>query len=132
MTFFKEQTLKEKQSIIYEQLQILAGFTNNLCKGLNIANEPILNREILDLKKDNYTEDDFAEAIIVLINSIQNSVCDYSTGISDLLDKMGNQESRAYFGETRFWENDMVVFWEDYYFRAKDLNLNLFGFFFAM
>lgn len=90
MTFFKEQTLKEKQSIIYEQLQILAGFTNNLCKGLNIANEPILNREILDLKKDNYTEDDFAEAIIVLINSIQNSVCDYSTGISDLLDKMGN------------------------------------------
>lgn len=90
MTFFKEQTLKEKQSIIYEQLQMLAGFTNNLCKELNIPNEPILNREILDLKKDNYTEDDFAEAIIVLINSIQNSVCDYSNGISDLLDKMDN------------------------------------------
>lgn len=43
MTFFKEQTLKEKQSIIYEQLQMLAGFTNNLCKELNISNEPILN-----------------------------------------------------------------------------------------
>ena len=43
MTFFKEQTLKEKQSIIYEQLQMLAGFTNNLCKELNIPNEPILN-----------------------------------------------------------------------------------------
>ena len=90
MTFFKEQTLKEKQIIIYEQLQMLAGFTNNLCKELNISNELILNREILDLKKDNYTEDDFAEAIIVLINSIQNSVCDYCNGISDLLDKMNN------------------------------------------
>ena len=90
MTFFKEQTLKEKQSIIYEQLQMLAGFTNNLCKELNIPNELILDREILDLKKENYTEDDFAEAIIVLINSIQNSVCDYSNGISDLLDKMDN------------------------------------------
>ena len=90
MTFFKEQTLKEKQSIIYEQLQMLAGFTNNLCTELNISNEPILNREILDLKKDNYTEDDFAEAMIVLINSIQNSICDYCNGISNLLDKMNN------------------------------------------
>ena len=92
MTFFKEQTLKEKQNIIYEQLQMLAGFTNNLCKELNISNEPILNRELLDLKNDNYTEDDFAEAIIVLINSIQNSVCDYSNGISALLDKIDNYQ----------------------------------------
>ena len=88
MTFFKAQTLKDKQSIIYEQLQILAGVTNSLCKELNIPNEPMLNREILDLKKVDYTEDDFAEAIIVLINSIQNSICDYSNGISDILDKI--------------------------------------------
>lgn len=90
MNFFKNQTLKEKQSIIYEQLQILTGLTNNMCKELNIQNDPILNKEILDLKKDNYTEDDFAEAIIVLINSIQNSICDYSNGISILLDKINN------------------------------------------
>ncbi len=88
MKFFKEQSLKEKQSIIYEQLQMLASFTNNLCNELDIPNEILINRELLDLKKDNYTEDDFAEAIIVLINSIQNSVCDYSNGISQLLDKI--------------------------------------------
>lgn len=90
MIFFKNQTLKEKQSVIYEQLQLLVGLTNNMCNELNIPNEPILNKEILDLKKDDYTEDDFAEAIIVLINSIQNSICDYSNGISDLLDKMNS------------------------------------------
>ena len=88
MTFFKEQSLKEKQSIIYEQLQMLASFTNNLCNELNIPNEILMNRELLDLKNDNYTEDDFAEAIIVLINSIQNSICDYSNGIFQLLDKI--------------------------------------------
>jgi len=88
--FFKAQPLKEKQSIIYEQLQMLAGFTNDMCKELNISNELILNRELLDLKKDNYTEDDFAEAVIVLVNSIQNSICDYCNGISDLLDKLNN------------------------------------------
>lgn len=90
MVFFKEQTLKEKQSIIYEQLQMLTAFSNNLCKELNIQNEPILNRELLDLKQKEYTEDDFVEAIIVLINSIQNSICDYSNGISDLLDKISS------------------------------------------
>ncbi len=90
MTFFKEQTLKEKQSIIYEQLRMLVSFTNKLCTELNIPNEPILNKEILDLNNSNYTEDDFAEAIIVLINSIQNSVCDYANGISDILDKMNS------------------------------------------
>ncbi len=87
MEFFKKQTLKEKQSIIYEQLQMLAGLVNNMCKELDIPNDMILNKELLDLKDDNYTQDDFAEAIIVLINSIQNSICDYSNGISDLLDK---------------------------------------------
>ena len=90
MESFKNQTLKEKQNIIFEQLQMLTGFTNNLCKKINIQNEPILNRELLDLKNDNYTEDDFAEAIVVLINSIQNSICDYANGISDLFDKMDN------------------------------------------
>ena len=88
---FLSQTLKEKQSIVYEQLQMLAGFTNDLCKELNIPNELILNRELLDLKKDDYTEDDFAEAIIVLINSVQNSICDYANGISTLLDKIDEE-----------------------------------------
>lgn len=91
MTFFKSQTLKEKQSIVYEQLQMLAGFTNDLCKELNIPNELVLNRELLDLKKDDYTEDDFAEAIIVLINSVQNSICDYANGISKLLDRIDEE-----------------------------------------
>ncbi len=88
MTFFKAQPLKEKQGIIYDQLQILAGFTNKLCKELRIPNEVLVNKELLDLKNDDYTEDDFAEAMIVFINSIQNSICDYSQGISNLLDKM--------------------------------------------
>ena len=90
MEFFKSQPLAEKQSIIYEQLQLLASLTNNMCKELDIPNELILNKELLDLKKEDYTEDDFAEAIIVLINSIQNSICDYSNGIMTLLNALDN------------------------------------------
>lgn len=88
MKYFKELTLKEKQSIIYEQLRTLMGLTNSLCKELNIENELLLYKELVDLKNSNYTADDFAEAIIVLINSIQNSICDYANGVSILLDKI--------------------------------------------
>ena len=87
MKFFKEQPLKEKQSIIIEQLQMLSGFANSLCKEIEVKNDLLINRELVDVRKDNYTEDDFAEAVIVYINSIQDSLCDYASGITDLIDK---------------------------------------------
>ncbi len=86
MENFKKCTLKEKQSIIIEQLQTLSAFTNNLCKEINVDNEMLINRELVDVKNDNYTEDDFAEAVLVYINSIQDSICAYSSGITDVLD----------------------------------------------
>lgn len=93
--YFKSQDLKDKQKIIYEQLQLLTSFTNKMCKELNIENEIIINKELLDLKNKNYTEDDFAEAIIILVNSIQNSICDYVNGVNNLLDKLDkNMEAK--------------------------------------
>lgn len=82
MKSFKKQPLKEKQNIVIGQLKILATITNTMCKELNIQNELMLNRELLDLNKEYYTEDDFAEAIIVYINSIQNSLCDFDNKLS--------------------------------------------------
>ena len=88
MEFFKSQPLKEKQNIVIEQLKMLMGLTNTMCKELNVDNEILLNKEIADLNKDNYTEDDFAEALIVYINSIQNSLCDFSNRLSDVADQV--------------------------------------------
>ena len=62
MEFFKRQPLKEKQSIIVDQMKTLAGFTNSLCAEVGAKSEVLINRELIDLKKENYTEDDFAEA----------------------------------------------------------------------
>ena len=86
MSFFKDQRLKEKRNIVIEQLKILATITNTMCKELNVDNEIILNRELLDLNQENYTEDDFAEAAIVLINSIQNSLCDFDLKLTRIFE----------------------------------------------
>lgn len=88
MQYFKSLSLKEKQSIIFDQLKYLATLTNSFCKEINVQNDMVLHKEIADLFKDNYTEDDFAEAIIVLINSIQESISDYVIGISNITDSL--------------------------------------------
>lgn len=88
MEFFKSQPLKEKQSIIVDQMKTLAGFTNSLCAEVGAKSEVLINRELIDLKKENYTEDDFAEAVVVLVNSIQNSICDLSIALADIADKV--------------------------------------------
>ena len=88
MAFFKEQPLKEKQSIIFEQMKVLAGFANQLCNEIGVDNSLLINRELVDLNSSDYSEDDFAEAIIVLVNSIQDSLCDFSDKLCDVLDKV--------------------------------------------
>lgn len=87
MKHFKMLSLREKQMVIYQQLKLLSGFTNLICEKSGIKNEMIVNSELIDLKKDNYSEDDFAEAVIVLVNSIQNSICDFHSAFADYLEK---------------------------------------------
>lgn len=88
LTEFKKLPIKEKQSIAISQLKMLAGLTNNFCKEINAENEIIVNQELNDVNKEGYTEDDFAEAIIVLTNSIQNSICDFHLKMSEIIEKI--------------------------------------------
>lgn len=92
MKFFKAQPLKEKQSIILDQLKMLAGVTNEFCKELEVENDILVNRELIDVNQEDYTEDDFAEAVITYINSIQDSICDYASGVTKLLDESNGEE----------------------------------------
>ncbi len=87
MEFFKGLSLKDKQGIILDQLKMIASFSNQMCTEYEIPNELIMNRELLDMNSEDYTQDDFAEAVIVYVNSIQNSLSDFSIGISDKYDK---------------------------------------------
>lgn len=88
MIFFKEQPLKEKQNIIIEQLKMLTTLTNTMCKEVNVDNKVIFNEELLEIQKENYTENDFADVLIVLINSIQNSLCDFDNRLTEILEKI--------------------------------------------
>ena len=88
MESFKKKPLKEKQKIVFEQLNMLSTMTNSMCVNLGLNNNKIINRELYDLKNENYTEDDFAEALLVHVCSIQDSVCDLADNLDDLFSKI--------------------------------------------
>ncbi len=86
MEYFKQLPLKTKQKIAINQLKLLAQMTNKMCEEINVPNQIIMNKELKDINKDNYTEDDYSEALIVLINSIQNSICDFDIKLTEILE----------------------------------------------
>ena len=88
LTNFKKLPLKEKQDIVFEQLKILASMTHTFCQEIGADNQLLINKELTDLKSRNYTEDDFVEAILVLTNSIQNSICDFHLKMSNIINKL--------------------------------------------
>lgn len=56
--------------------ELIAVF-QNLCNLYGVQHDLLLNREIVDINKDNYTEDDFVEAIYVYIQSFKEILSDF-------------------------------------------------------
>ncbi len=88
MVYFKGLPLKEKQGIIIDQLKLLTTLTNKMCTEIGAPNDIILTGDVVDVLKDNYSEDDFAEAVITLVNSVQNSICDFDTKLTEISEKI--------------------------------------------
>ncbi len=84
---FKSFDKDEKREKLLEELKVLAALSNKMCLEVGLDNEILLNEELSDLKKDDYTEDDYLEALMVLVCSIENSFADYNNGLIDILEK---------------------------------------------
>lgn len=87
----KSKSLKEKQKIVIDKLTALTVLTNKMCNELEIENNIIYNKELDDLKKEEYTEDDFAEAVLVFINSMQNSLYDFNDHLTEVLENIADE-----------------------------------------
>ena len=79
---FKKLPLKEKKEITIKKIQKLLSYVDKLNETINNPNKILYNKEIQDIKKTNSTEDDFIEAVLVYIHSIEESLANY-------IDKIG-------------------------------------------
>jgi len=88
MVYYKDLPLKEKQGIIIDQLKMLTTLTNRMCKEIGAPNEMIVTRDVSKVGGEDYSADEFADAIITLINSIQDSICDFDIKLQEINDSI--------------------------------------------
>lgn len=74
---YKKLPLIEKKKIIEKELKEIIGTFDGLINRYNVSPKLLFNREILDLNKENFTEDDFAEAVFVYIYAIKELIGNY-------------------------------------------------------
>ncbi len=74
---YKKLPLIEKKKIIEKEFKEIIGTFDGLINRYNVSPKLLFNREILDLNKENFTEDDFAEAVFVYIYAIKELIGNY-------------------------------------------------------
>ena len=74
---FKELSLIEKQQQIVKDLKEMIASYQQLCTLSRIENDIIINREVLDINKEAYSEDDYAEAIYVYIQTLKEITANF-------------------------------------------------------
>ena len=78
---YKENTLINKQKIVISELKELIALFQKICSTHNINHELLVNREIIDVNKDSYTQEDFAEAVYVYIQMYKEIMSDFMLSI---------------------------------------------------
>ena len=74
---YTEKPLLEKQKILIEELKELIVFAQKICEDRGIKSELLLNKELADVNKENYTQDDFVEAVYVYIQMYKEIIASY-------------------------------------------------------
>ena len=73
---YKNLPLHEKKELVEKELEELIAALNALNEKNGKHVKTLFNREILDLKKSDATEDDFVEAVFVYTNAIKELIAD--------------------------------------------------------
>lgn len=74
---FKKLPLQEKKVRVVNELQRLLTFIEKAKQDLNIRVGVLYNKEVLDLNTDKISDDDFVEAMLVYVHSIQEALGSY-------------------------------------------------------
>ena len=68
---YKNLPLKEKKELVEKEFRDILVVMDTLNKNHGNESKILYNREILDLKKDNVTEEDFVEAMFLYVHSVK-------------------------------------------------------------
>ena len=74
---FKELPLSRKKELTIEEVKKIIGLLVTLKKQVGLAENIMLNKEILDVGSNDINEEDFVEAMYVYMHTIEEALAEY-------------------------------------------------------
>lgn len=78
---YKENSLVSKQGIIISELKELIALFQKMSSMRGINPKLLVNREIIDVNKEGYTQEDFAEAVYTYIQMYKEILAEFMLSI---------------------------------------------------
>lgn len=72
MEYYKLLPIENKRSEIVSMLEELISYYSKICTSFGVMPDMALNKEILNLSRENLTEDEFLHAIFAYLNTLQD------------------------------------------------------------
>jgi len=82
----KDKSVDEKERLLFKQLSSIASLTNTMCRTIGIDSKLLVNDELMNIIKSNYSHDEYITALMAITSSIQESLCDFDEKISDIIE----------------------------------------------
>lgn len=82
----KNKSIEEKEKLLFKQLSSIASLTGTMCRTVGLDSRLLVNDELLNIMKTDYTQDEYITALMAITSSIQENLCDFDEKISDIVE----------------------------------------------
>ena len=86
MEYYKLLPIQNKRNEIVSILEELISYYSKICTRFGVMPDMALNKEILNIKRDNLTEDEFLHAIFAYLNTLQDISAQFIDRMSEVIE----------------------------------------------
>ena len=85
MEYYKLLPIQNKRQEIVSVLEELISYYSKICTKFGVIPDMALNKEILNITRDNLTEDEFLHAIFAYLNTLQDVSAQFISKMTDVI-----------------------------------------------
>lgn len=87
MEYYKLLPIQNKRNEIVSALEELISYYSKICTKFGVMPDMALNKEILNIGRDNLTEDEFLHAIFAYLNTLQDISAQFIDKMTEVIEK---------------------------------------------
>lgn len=86
MEYYKLLPLQNKRIEIINELEELIAYYSKICTRFGVMPDMMLNKEMLNINRDNITEEEFLHAFFAYLNTLQDISAQFINKVCDTLE----------------------------------------------